>query len=115
MQNTDLSVVSNEPDEQGNSGGNVFNYHWINVLLNDGVYGDDEVALGKDDDDPTKENKLRLTALGLNTEGVISGAANGGTLSDTENFARIKVWVDIQNDAPAGPHLFRLRTTYSYT
>ena len=129
MQDTYLSIVSNETGQQGNSAGDVYEHRWVNVLLNNGTYGTDDVALGKYtvDTSPTAvadttETKLQLTAMGLDATvstnvGVIKGKANGGSLTgtDTENFAQIKTWVDIKPNAPAGPHLFRLRTTYSYT
>ena len=98
---------------------------WINVVLNDHDENTESVALGRSAQDVTNgdpEGKLQLTAVGLeadpNEVGIIKGAANGGTLTGTDdikNYARIKVWLDILAGAPAGPHNFRLRTTYSYT
>ena len=123
MQNTILSVVNNEDGHQGNSDGDVYTGKWINVVLNDHSEVTETVQLGKGETDgvPDKtETKLQLTALGINEQtnaGEISGAANGGTLTgeDTKNFARIKIWVHPELNAVAGPHKFRLRTTYSYT
>jgi hypothetical protein len=129
MQDTYLSIVSNETGQQGNSAGDVYEYRWVNVLLNNANYGTDQVALGKYTADTSPENKadaneykLQLTAMGLDATnsaevGIIKGKANGGSLTgeDAKNFAQIKTWVDIKPNAPAGPHLFRLRTTYSYT
>jgi hypothetical protein len=118
MQNAVLSVV----DDTGSSAGKVYEGRWINVVLNDGDENN-PVKLGKykataDHPADTEEFKLDLTAIELdpeNDKGTIKGTANGGTLADTDNYAQIKVWVDIQANADAGPHLFRLRTTYSYT
>lgn len=130
MQNTMLSVVSNETGQQGSSIGDVFERKWIQVVLNDHDESLDKVALGQYSSAvaaeipgivaDAQETKLQLTALGLNEatqSGTIKGAANTGTITaaDAENFARIKVWLKIEANAPAGPHLFRLRTTYSYT
>ena len=126
MQNAVLSVVNNEAGQQGNSNGVVYENKWINVVLNDHDENTESVALGRSAQDVTddvEEGKLQLTAVGLNdtdpTEaGTIKGTANGGTLTgtnDIKNYARIKVWLDILANAPAGPHNFRLRTTYSYT
>ena len=119
MQNTLLSVVNNEDGHQGNSDGYVYTGKWINVVLNDHDEISDVVKLGKGETDDS-EAKLQLTALGINEHtnaGEISGAANGGTLAgeDTKNFARIKIWAHPELNAVAGPHKFRLRTTYSYT
>ena len=128
MQNAWLSVVSNEQGQQGSSQGDVFERKWIQVVLNDHDEATDAKSLGKysakaAQDIPgvtadTEETKLQLTALGLDEStqgGTIKGAQNGGALTDTQNYARVKVWLKIENNAPAGPHLFRLRTTYSYT
>lgn len=123
MQNTILSVVNNEAGHQGNSDGDVYTGKWINVVLNDHSEITETVQLGKGETNGTPdatETKLQLTALGINEQtnaGEISGAANGGTLTgeDTKNFARIKIWVHPELNAVAGPHKFRLRTTYSYT
>ena len=125
MQNATLSVVNNEANQQGNSNGVVYENKWINVVLNDHDENTESVALGRSAQDVTNgdpEGKLQLTAVGLesdpNEAGTIKGAANGGTLTgdpDIKNYARIKVWLDILANAPAGPHNFRLRTTYSYT
>lgn len=128
MQDTYLSIVSNEAGQQGNSAGDVYEYRWVNALLNNDAYGD-EAKLGKYTaatspigTADTAETKLQLTAMGLDATnsaevGIIKGKANGGSLTgeDAKNFAQIKTWVDIAPNAPAGPHLFRLRTTYSYT
>lgn len=125
MQNATLSVVNNETGQQGNSNGVVYENKWINVVLNDHDENTENVALGRSAQDVTDgiaEGKLQLTAVGLddtdpNEVGTIKGTANGGTLTGTDatNYARIKVWLDILANAPAGPHNFRLRTTYSYT
>ena len=125
MQNATLSVVNNETGQQGNSNGVVYENKWINVVLNDHDENTESVALGRSAQDVTDgvaEGKLQLTAVGLEADpssvGIIKGAANGGTLTGTDdikNYARIKVWLDILGSAPAGPHNFRLRTTYSYT
>jgi hypothetical protein len=128
MQNAWLSVVSNEEGQQGSSQGDVFERKWIQVVLNDHDEATNAKSLGKysakvAQEIPgvtadTEETKLQLTALGIDEStqaGTIKGAQNGGALTDTQNYARVKVWLKIEADAPAGPHLFRLRTTYSYT
>lgn len=115
MQNTTLSVVSNETGHEGNKADTVYEKSWVNVLINNETFGD-SVALGNV---TGSEITKTLTALGEDSStnsGIIKGTANDGTLTNaTHNYAICKVWVNIEPNAPAGPHNFRLRTTYSYT
>ena len=121
MQNAVLSVV----DDTGSSAGTVFEGRWINVVLNQNNE-DDPVKLGKytaktspEQVADADETKLDLTAIELdpvNDKGTIEGGTNDGTLLGAKrNYAIIKTWVQVQANADAGSHNFRLRTTYSYT
>ena len=139
MQNTYLSVV----DQNGGSGTaeNPFyigNQKWIQVLMNNEKQSDGWFSLGvysggdiQEDvrvngnytvgeaETGTNAGKKELHAVGYDTPdkaGIISGGLNDGTLnSATNNYAQIKLFVGIPQNAPAGAHNFRIRTTYSYT
>ena len=117
MQNAELGVVSNEAGHEGNQDGDVYTNHWVHVLLNTNP-ASKAVALDLASDGETVV-KQPLTAIGVDASesaGVIKGTKNDGTLSGAQsNYARITTWVELQANAPAGPHYFRLRTTYQYT
>lgn len=118
MQNTVLSVVSNESGHEGSKQDVVYEKSWVNVLMNKEDVDSSAVALGNV---TGTEVTKKLTAIGLDAsvtgnEGTIKGTANDGTLANAgENYCIIKTWVDLPPNAAAGPHHFRLRTTYSYT
>lgn len=118
MQNTVLSVVSNEAGHEGAKMDAVYDNAWIHCIINAETQAD-EIALGKDG---TGEKTKTLTAAGLDQDpaksdyGIIQGSANDGTLANSsKNYAIVKLWVSTKANAAAGPHYFRLRTTYSYT
>ena len=116
MQNTTLSVVSNETGHEGNKVDTVYDKSWVNVLMNNESFGSDAVALGNV---TGSEITKVLTAVGEDSStnpGLIKGTKNDGTLTNaTSNYVICKLWVNIEPNAPAGPHKFRLRITYSYT
>lgn len=118
MQNTVLSVVSNEAGHEGSKQDIVYEKSWVNVLMNKEDVASSAVALGNV---TGTEVTKKLTAIGLDptvtgNEGTIKGTANDGTLANAgDNYCIIKTWVDLPPNAAAGPHYFRLRTTYSYT
>lgn len=115
MQNSVVGVVNNEVGHEGNKDGVVYEQHWIHVLMNAET---DDVSLGFDKETSSEVTKT-LTAIGLDpaeAAGTIKGSKNDGTLLNAQNnYARILTWVSLPQNAAAGPHYFRLRTTYSYT
>jgi len=140
MQNAYLSVV----DKNGGSGTaeNPFyigNQKWIQVLMNSEKQSDGWFSLGVysggdiqedvrvngdytvgDPETGTNAGKKELHAVAYDDTpekvGIISGGLNDGTLNNaTNNYAQIKLFVGIPQNAPAGAHKFRIRTTYSYT
>ena len=140
MQNAYLSVV----DENGGSGTTqnpfyIGNQKWIQVLMNSEKQSDGWFSLGVysggdiqedvrvngdytvgDPETGTNAGKKELHAVAYDDTpdkvGIISGGLNDGTLnSATNNYAQIKLFVGIPQNAPAGAHNFRIRTTYSYT
>ena len=116
MQNTTLSVVSNEAGHEGNKVDTVYEKSWINVLMNNESFGSDAVALGNV---TGSEVTKVLTAIGEDSStnpGLIKGTRHDGTLANaTHNYVICKLWANLEPNAAAGPHKFRLRTTYSYT
>ena len=127
MQSAKLSIV----DKSGNKAGTVYQHGWVYAKTND--TGDSDVTtnathLGKVDAsvipgntiytsaDATEQTIDLSAANGTSGTGIIEGGTNGGaSATDTANYCKVAFYVNIEANAPAGQHEFKLRTSYSYT